>query len=773
MADISNHYLPVDTILEGQEYQYRIQKVLGEGTFGITYLAKAKISISGKLGHLYTEIDVAIKEFFMKDFNERQGTEISAGNHSTLFVDYRKKFQREALSLSKMEHKGIVKVIEAFDANNTSYYVMEYISGGSLNDEIKQKGRLSIKRVQELIPQICQSLSYMHQKKVLHLDLKPQNIMIDGTGAPILIDFGISKAFDMDGNPETTTLIGGGTDGYAPLEQSTHDNNGQFTATLDIYAFGGTLYKMLTGKQPPSAIRVLNDQSILERNLFKADAPESLIRFIERAMSPLQSGRIQNVNEFLEKFLVAIGDVKDEQTEYTIISENKNKRTEEGILRSELKAELNNEELRGTLKSVLNSEPKEKDISYQTPQNDSGKIEDGLIGIIRKYKIHLIGLILIIGCTLLYINKRDGISGVEESGTINDSLKISLTEEPENIPLNTKIGKPDEKEIQFVGRTKDKVGVGEQFLLTYEINNSYAIAFKAGSLDPFDAFFNGKDINNTFEGFVTLMGPSQYRTNDSIQYNYILMSEKPGKYKFPAATVEVNGKEYQSNEIEIEVLPIDETFVAKAPSHIKYGEQFKITYTVNSINSKNFRLINDKYFDILMGPSKSINGNSVTYSYYLKLKEKNLRYIRIPRAIITVDGKDYISNDFVMTILQETTTNNKTNISKIQSNDKITFVATALKEVLEVGEQFRITFTVNTQNIKEFRAPSLREHSIGGLEVLMGPSRSTKEGNVMYTYILMANEVGTFYIPGAKIITNGKEYQSNGITIKVIPASQN
>ena len=72
MADISNHYLPVDTILEGQEYQYRIQKVLGEGTFGITYLAKAKISIGGKLGHLYTEIDVAIKEFFMKEVMYRK-----------------------------------------------------------------------------------------------------------------------------------------------------------------------------------------------------------------------------------------------------------------------------------------------------------------------------------------------------------------------------------------------------------------------------------------------------------------------------------------------------------------------------------------------------------------------------------------------------------------------------------------------------------------------------------------------------------------------------
>ena len=288
--------LPVGTVLAGNEYHYKILKVLGNGSFGITYLSE--ILLLGKLGTVNIRGYVAIKEFFMKDINERNGTEVSLGSGSTLFADYLGKFRKEAVNLSQMNHPGIVEVLESFDANNTSYIVMEYLDGGSLDERISKKGG-QIEESMIYIKAVCQAVAYMHSKKTLHLDLKPSNIMLDKQGHVKLIDFGLSKHYNEYGEPESTTTIGMGTKGYAPLEQSAYKGDGKFQATLDIYALGATLFKMLTGKTPPTAPEVLNDSTLLRNLLVKAGVTESLILCIEKAMAPKNVQRYQSVNALL------------------------------------------------------------------------------------------------------------------------------------------------------------------------------------------------------------------------------------------------------------------------------------------------------------------------------------------------------------------------------------------------------------------------------------------------------------------------------------------
>lgn len=243
---MAQHGLKPGALLKGATY--RIEKVLGQGSFGITYLATAKFTTQGNLGKMDVEAKVAIKEFFMSEVNGRSedGSTVE-GSTGSVFSNYRKKFKKEAENLSKLEHPGIVKVFDVFDENNTTYYVMEFLEGENLDDYIRQCGFIEESEAIGIITEIGDALSYMHSKKMLHLDIKPKNIMRKTDGRNYLIDFGLSKQFTDDGEPESSTSIGLGTPGYAPIEQTGYKGEGEFPATLDVYALGATLYKMLTG----------------------------------------------------------------------------------------------------------------------------------------------------------------------------------------------------------------------------------------------------------------------------------------------------------------------------------------------------------------------------------------------------------------------------------------------------------------------------------------------------------------------------------------------
>lgn len=279
-------------MLKGNAYTYRIERTLGSGTFGITYLA----TILSGAGALDGKVHVCIKEFFMHDVNGREGSAVTASTKDGLWNDYRQKFEREARRLAAVKHHGVVQVLEAFNQNNTSYYSMEYLGGGSLDGYIAKKGHLTEPEALRLFKHVTDAMSYLHAQRMLHLDLKPGNIMMKDDGTTAIIDFGLAKQFDSNGNPESSSTIGAGTPGYAPIEQAHYngENRTAFPATMDVYALGATLFKMLTGQRPPEASQVLNE-GLPTNELRRYGVTERTVSAIEHAMEPMVARRTPTV----------------------------------------------------------------------------------------------------------------------------------------------------------------------------------------------------------------------------------------------------------------------------------------------------------------------------------------------------------------------------------------------------------------------------------------------------------------------------------------------
>ena len=306
--------LPTGTILKGKSYNYCIEKALGQGSFGITYLASVKMQ--GALGEIDSNIQLAVKEFFMKETNGRDGNTVTTGSKGGVFDKYRTKFAREAQNLSKLHHPKIVKVLESFEANNTVYYTMEYIDGGNLDNYIQKNKGLSEKESIKYLTQIGEALSYMHHNKMLHLDLKPANIVLRKNGEAVLIDFGLAKQYDDNGKPETSTSVGLGTPGYAPIEQSDYRDGKGFPMEMDVYALGATFFKMLSGVRPPDASSILNDGFPIYE-LQEHHVSDSLISVVAKAMAPLKKNRYQSVEEFMAA--LDDGGTKYDESEDTVL----------------------------------------------------------------------------------------------------------------------------------------------------------------------------------------------------------------------------------------------------------------------------------------------------------------------------------------------------------------------------------------------------------------------------------------------------------------------
>ena len=308
--------LTIGTLLRGGSY--KIEKVLGQGSFGITYLAE----------HTNLGRKVAIKEFFMKELNSRgEDGSITGMTDGSLSQNYCVKFQKEAINLSRLDNPNIVRVTDSFSENGTFYYVMDYIEGQNLNDYVKSH-HVDEAEATSIIKSVADALIYMHEEKhMLHLDLKPGNVMRrNSDGHIFLIDFGLSKHFSEDGQPETSTTIGLGTAGYAPIEQGNKAKNGEFRPTIDVYALGATFYKLLTRETPPPASDLVSDDELLENNLRAKGVSDNLIKIVVEAMCPNVRKRTQTIRVFKRN----LEGTKDMQTltgndsEETIVNDTEN-----------------------------------------------------------------------------------------------------------------------------------------------------------------------------------------------------------------------------------------------------------------------------------------------------------------------------------------------------------------------------------------------------------------------------------------------------------------
>lgn len=280
-----------------QNKKYKIENIIGQGGFGITYKAIMKETVSGSLGNMEVDVPVAIKEFFMKDTCEREeGTgkiTVPSQGSRALVELYRKMFVKEATNLAQMNHPHIVKVVDVFEENDTVYYVMQYLSGGSLADYVKQHGALDEAIAIKYIQQIGSALEYMHQRHICHYDVKPSNILLDDKGSAMLIDFGISKGYTEEGHQTSSSPVGISA-GYAPLEQY-QQNLQDFSPATDVYGLAATLFYLLTGKNPPEASIVLNE-GIGDKPIGISD---TVWHAIEQGMNPRKKDRVQTVKNYL------------------------------------------------------------------------------------------------------------------------------------------------------------------------------------------------------------------------------------------------------------------------------------------------------------------------------------------------------------------------------------------------------------------------------------------------------------------------------------------
>ena len=245
------------TVLQGTN-TYTIERVLGSGGFGITYLA----STTATIGNLQGKFSVAIKEHFMGDYCERHPGSTAVEPAPTkkfreLVENSRKDFMSEARRLKQLgtSHSNIVSVSEVFEANGTAYYVMEYLDGQSLDAYIKANGPLDNDSLKSTITPILNAVAYLHRNRFTHLDIKPANIMLttgaDGCVRPVLIDFGLSKHYDESGNATSTVNTCGASDGFAPVEQ--YQGIATFSPAADVYALGATMLNCATGMRPASS----------------------------------------------------------------------------------------------------------------------------------------------------------------------------------------------------------------------------------------------------------------------------------------------------------------------------------------------------------------------------------------------------------------------------------------------------------------------------------------------------------------------------------------
>ena len=287
------HHLQPNTTLQGGKY--RIERVLGQGGFGITYLAEQEM-----LGR-----KVAIKEFFYKDLCDRDANtnQVTVGTQSCreMVEQYLNKFVKEAQIISKLNHPNIVRIYDIFKENGTAYYVMEYLEGQSLAEIAKKRDSIPEKEAVSYIKQVADALVYIHRRKINHLDIKPSNIVIkEQDDSAVLIDFGVSKQYDASTDKGTTTTPVGISHGYSPLEQYRQDGVQNFTPQSDVYALAATLYALLTGITPPEAIDVMENGLPFEPLKQKYVSP-SVIGAIDNAMRS-KKNRTQSVEEFVSAF---------------------------------------------------------------------------------------------------------------------------------------------------------------------------------------------------------------------------------------------------------------------------------------------------------------------------------------------------------------------------------------------------------------------------------------------------------------------------------------
>ena len=299
--------LPVGTVLNGR---YILGRTLGQGGFGITYVAK-----DHKTGNL-----VAVKEYFPETLATRTNDKtISAytDQREENFSYGKECFLKEAETLAQfIGNPNIVRVYSYFEENNTAYFVMDYVDGVSLRDYLKEQGKISWEKAKELLFPIMDALSEVHSKGIIHRDVTPDNIYITKDGVVKLLDFGAARYSLGDRSRSLDVVL---KPGFAPREQySRRSRQGPYT---DVYALAATYYFAITGRLPPDSIdRQDHDELILPSSL-GVKIPPTVEDALCKGLAVSSLERFQNMEEF-KQALLSLNPVSADTPKQTAESKN-------------------------------------------------------------------------------------------------------------------------------------------------------------------------------------------------------------------------------------------------------------------------------------------------------------------------------------------------------------------------------------------------------------------------------------------------------------------
>ena len=297
------HCLRKGTRLIGR---YTIEGVLGQGGFGITYLGIDELH----------EKKVAIKEFFpqgivTRNIEYQDTVTVTFVGEKDNYEKGKERFLKEARTMAKFsKDEGIVKALDFFEINNTAYIVMEYLEGVTLKQYLRENQRIAPEDLIELLVPLIESLDEIHSQGMIHRDISPDNIMVLPDGRIKLMDFGAARDYTEFGEKSLSIVL---KPGYAPPEQyQTHGVQGPWT---DIYALCATMYKCITGENPPDAIERVMDDSLKKISEFGIAIPPQEEAAIIKGMSVSAKDRYQDIKDFCEDLYGGY--------EETSVSENK------------------------------------------------------------------------------------------------------------------------------------------------------------------------------------------------------------------------------------------------------------------------------------------------------------------------------------------------------------------------------------------------------------------------------------------------------------------
>ncbi len=227
--------------------------------------------------------------------------------HLARDANFRARFEREARTIARLEHRYILPVHDVGEADDIPYFVMRYTEGGDLSDLIQRK-TMSVARIATIISQVAEALAHAHRQGIIHRDVKPANILISAEGDPLLTDFGIAKIYE-----DTVQLTSDGMMVGTPTYMAPEQLQGQpVDARTDVYALGVVLYQALTGEPPfvaetPLAVMLMHIHNPLRppRQLLP-DLPVSVERVILRVMAKEPKDRYQTASEMAEALREAL-----------------------------------------------------------------------------------------------------------------------------------------------------------------------------------------------------------------------------------------------------------------------------------------------------------------------------------------------------------------------------------------------------------------------------------------------------------------------------------